>query len=123
LIENNKVIKRLRESADLVLLDAPCSGTGVLRRNPDSKWKLSPEAITEVKLKQQEILARYAQMTKPGGTLVYATCSILPSENQRQVENFLANSDIKFSFLEEKSVLPSQFGYDGFYMAKLERSV
>jgi 16S rRNA (cytosine967-C5)-methyltransferase len=122
LIENNKTIKRLRESADVVLLDAPCSGTGVIRRNPDSKWKLSADFIERVQEIQRDILRRYSQMTKPGGTLVYATCSILPSENLRQVEWFLDEPEGKdFTLEEERAVMPSEFGFDGFYMSRLKR--
>lgn len=121
LIENNKTIKRLKESADLVLLDAPCSGTGVIRRNPDAKWKLSPDFVERVRDTQQDILQRYSAMVAPGGTLVYATCSLLPSENTRQVEQFLNLRGDEFAFVEEKIVLPSAFGFDGFYMAKLQK--
>jgi 16S rRNA (cytosine967-C5)-methyltransferase len=122
LIENNKTIKRLRESADLVLLDAPCSGTGVIRRNPDSKWKLSEDFIERVQEIQRDILRRYSQMTKPGGTLVYATCSILPSENLQQVEWFLDEPEGKeFTLEEERAIMPSEFGFDGFYMSRLKR--
>ena len=74
-----------------VLIDAPCSGLGVIRRNPDSKWKLQPEFIDNIKKIQQEILQSYSKMLKPGGKLVYATCSILPSENQNQVKTFLTS--------------------------------
>ncbi|MCS7019152.1 MAG: RsmB/NOP family class I SAM-dependent RNA methyltransferase [Cytophagales bacterium] len=122
LIENNKTIKRLRESADVVLLDAPCSGTGVIRRNPDSKWKLSEDFIERIQETQRDILRRYSQMTKPGGTLVYATCSILPSENMHQIEWFLGEQEGKNFVLEEqRAVMPSEFGFDGFYMARLRR--
>ena len=81
--------KKFHNSADRVLIDAPCSGLGVLSRNPDAKWKLSPNFLEEIRNTQQTILQEYAKMTKKGGKLVYATCSILPSENQNQVEIFL----------------------------------
>jgi len=116
-IDSTKVIKRLHLSADRVLLDVPCSGLGVLRRNPDAKWKLSLEHIQRMKLLQQEILQNYSKMVKPGGKLVYATCSILPSENQVQIEEFLSTHP-EFSLEEEKQVLPSA-GFDGFYMARM----
>ena len=119
-IENTKVIKKLKESADAVLIDAPCSGIGVLRRNPDSKWKLQPEFLDNIKKTQAEILDSYSRMVKKGGKMVYATCSILPSENEKQVENFL-NSHKGFKFVAEKKVSPSKSGFDGFYMALLER--
>ena len=84
-IESMKTIKRLEKSADRVLLDVPCTGLGVLRRNPDKKWKISPEEITRLNALQKEILENYSQMVKIGGRLVYATCSCLPSENEKQV--------------------------------------
>jgi len=119
-IDSTKVIKRLHESADRVLLDVPCSGLGVLRRNPDAKWKLNLEYIGRVKKLQEDILERYSQMVKAGGKLVYATCSILPSENQKQIEHFLsAHKD--FLLEEEKQIFPSE-GFDGFYMARISRS-
>ncbi len=122
-IENRKVIKRLYNSADRLLLDVPCSGLGVLRRNPDSKWKVTPENIENLRVVQQDILQSYCQITKPGGRMVYATCSILPSENQEQVAAFLASEPGKqFKLLEEKRILPQDEGFDGFYMALLERS-
>lgn len=121
-IENRKAIKRLYNSADRLLLDVPCSGLGVLRRNPDSKWKLQPEFIEKLRATQQDILQFYSPIVKIGGRLVYATCSILPSENEQQVQLFL-NSEPgkKFKLLEEKKILPQDSGFDGFYMALLER--
>jgi 16S rRNA (cytosine967-C5)-methyltransferase len=120
IIDSNKVIKRHKETADRLLLDVPCSGLGVLKRNPDAKWKLSPEFIEDVKKKQQEIISNYSEMLKPGGKMVYATCSILPSENQLQVKAFLKDNT-NFSLLEEKIILPSISGFDGFYMALIEK--
>lgn len=122
LIDSNKTIKRLEKSADRVLLDVPCSGMGVLRRNPDKKWKLSPEEIEHLKKLQAEILENYSEMTKPGGRLVYATCSILPSENEKQVEAFLAKHGDEWTIVEEKKFAPGQDGYDGFYACALRRS-
>lgn len=122
IIENNKVIKKLHEKADRVLIDAPCSGLGVLKRNPDTKWKLKPEFVDNIKQTQQEILQSYSKMVKAGGKLVYATCSILPSENQEQIKKFLASESGKdFNFVKDKKVLAHQSGFDGFYMALLER--
>lgn len=121
-IESTKTIKKLHEKADRVLIDAPCSGLGVLKRNPDSKWKLQPEFIENIKKTQQEVLENYSKIVKPGGKLVYATCSILPSENQEQVEKFLTTEIGKnFIFVEDKKVLAHESGFDGFYMALLER--
>ena len=120
LIEGSKTIKRLKESADRLLLDVPCSGLGVLRRNPDTKWKLSPESIESVQKTQQEILQSYPSMLKSGGQMVYATCSILPSENENQVRRFLESEAGKdFQLIEEKKVLAQESGFDGFYIARL----
>ena len=119
-IETNKVIKRLYESADRVLLDVPCSGLGVLRRNPDAKWKLQPDFIAEVRRTQATILENYAKMVKVSGKVVYATCSILPSENENQVKTFLEKNQ-NFKWLDEHKITPATEGFDGFYMALLER--
>lgn len=121
-IESSKTIKKLHEKADRVLIDAPCSGLGVLKRNPDSKWKLQPEFIENIKKIQAEVLENYSKIVKPGGKLVYATCSILPSENQEQIQRFLTTESGKnFTFVEDHKILAHESGYDGFYMALLER--
>ena len=119
-IDSTKVIKKLYNSADRVLIDAPCSGLGVLSRNPDAKWKLQPEFLDKIRQTQREILNQYSKILKKGGKMVYATCSILPSENQNQVKNFLASeAGQEFSLEDEKIVLSHESGYDGFYMARL----
>jgi 16S rRNA (cytosine967-C5)-methyltransferase len=119
-IEGTKTIKRLKESADRLLLDVPCSGLGVLRRNPDTKWKLSLESIEKVQQTQQEILQSYPSMLKKGGQMVYATCSILPSENELQVKKFLeSEAGNAFELIEDKKVLAQESGFDGFYIARL----
>jgi 16S rRNA (cytosine967-C5)-methyltransferase len=121
-IDSTKPIKKLYGKADRLLIDAPCSGLGVLRRNPDAKWKLEPEFIENIKKTQKDILAQYSKMVKPGGKLVYATCSILPSENEKQIENFLTSEAGKdFTFEKDKKILAHQSGFDGFYMALLSR--
>ncbi|WP_026755393.1 RsmB/NOP family class I SAM-dependent RNA methyltransferase [Sediminibacter sp. Hel_I_10] len=121
-IESTKVIKKLYDKADRVLIDAPCSGLGVLRRNPDAKWKLEPEFLEKIKKTQQEILQQYSRMVKPGGKMVYATCSILPSENREQVDIFLTSEMGKeFTFARENIVYAHKSGFDGFYMALLEK--
>ena len=121
-IDSTKVIKKLHEKADRVLIDAPCSGLGVLRRNPDSKWKLQPEFIEEIKHTQQEVLQNYSKMVKPGGKMVYATCSILPSENRQQVDLFLTSEAGKsFTFVKDSNIYAHLSGFDGFYMAQLEK--
>ena len=120
-ITSTKVVKRLKDSADRLLLDVPCSGLGVLRRNPDSKWRLNPEKIEELKKAQSQILDRYTQMVKPGGKFVYSTCSILPSENQLQIQSFINRTNGEYILEEEKIISPSKSGYDGFYMARLRK--
>jgi 16S rRNA (cytosine967-C5)-methyltransferase len=121
-IESSKTIKKLHEKADRVLIDAPCSGLGVMKRNPDSKWKLQPEFIDNIKKVQEEVLQNYSKIVKPGGKLVYATCSVLPSENEEQIKKFLKTEAGKeFTFVKEKKVLAHESGFDGFYMALLER--
>nr|WP_314865002.1 methyltransferase domain-containing protein [uncultured Flavobacterium sp.] len=122
IIDSTKIIKKLHEKADRVLIDAPCSGLGVLKRNPDAKWKLQPEFIDNIRKVQAEVLENYSKIVKPGGKLVYATCSILPSENQEQVQRFLTTEIGKqFQFIEDRKILASESGFDGFYMALLER--
>ena len=121
-IESTKVIKKLYDKADRVLIDAPCSGIGVLRRNPDAKWKLQPEFIETIKTTQQNILQQYSRIVKAGGKLVYATCSVLPSENKAQVDEFLTSELGKeFIFVKDQSILAHTSGFDGFYMALLEK--
>jgi len=121
-IDSTKPIKKLYGKADRVLIDAPCSGLGVLRRNPDSKWKLQPEFLNNIKKVQQEILQQYSKMLKSGGKLVYATCSVLPSENQHQVETFLQSEAGKdFTLIKDNKVFSHLSGFDGFYMALLEK--
>lgn len=120
IIDSSKVVKRLKDSADRLLLDVPCSGLGVLRRNPDSKWKLTLEEIERVKKIQREILLNFSEMTKTGGKMVYATCSILPSEGEEQVKWFLEQTN-NWNFVGEKRYLPDVHHVDGFYMALLEK--
>ena len=119
-INSTKIIKKLYNKVDAVLIDAPCSGLGVLKRNPDAKWRLEPEFMQSIKETQAEILETYSKMVKKDGKLVYATCSILPSENEKQIEKFL-KSHKEFKFVSENKVMPSTSGFDGFYMALLER--
>lgn len=120
LIEGAKTIKKLESSADLVLLDVPCSGSGVLRRNPDAKWKLKPEFIEKIQSTQEAILNDYSKMVKPGGTLVYSTCSLFSTENQNQVEKFLS-SHPDFQLEESRTLTPALNNTDGFFMARLKR--
>ena len=120
LIENNKSIKRLKGKIDRLLIDAPCSGLGVLKRNPDSKWKLQPDFLNKIKDTQSKILKQYSKLIKENGKIVYATCSILPSENEHQINNFLKSEEGQdFKLEEEKKISPLASGFDGFYMARL----
>ncbi len=116
-ILNESSIERFSLKADKLLLDVPCSGTGVIRREPDTKWKLSEESLANVIALQKEIIENYSLMVKTGGILVYATCSILKSENENQVEWFLGKH-ADFSLDEEKRINPGPHS-DGFYMARL----
>lgn len=119
---DNKQLKRMHNTADRVLIDAPCSGLGVLRRNPDAKWKLRPEFLNEIRQTQQQILSDYSKLVKSGGKLVYATCSILPSENKKQVETFLQSEAGKmFELEQEEAIFAHISGYDGFYMARMKK--
>jgi 16S rRNA (cytosine967-C5)-methyltransferase len=134
--ENDAKVKRLAGKIDRVLVDAPCTGLGTLRRNPDMKWRQTPEAVEEMSVKQAAILASASRLVKPGGRLVYATCSILDEENEAVVESFLA-SHPDFSLLpvgpllaEQKISLemqnylklaPHRHHTDGFFAAIMER--
>lgn len=134
--ENDARVKRLAGKLDRVLVDAPCSGLGTLRRNPDLKWRQTEEGVAELARKQRDILAGAARLVKPGGRLVYATCSILPEENEAVVESFLvahpefarvsagqilARQQIPLECGEELRLLPHIHDTDGFYAAVLER--
>lgn len=134
--ENDQKIKRLAGKFDRVLVDAPCSGLGTLRRNPDMKWRQTPEAIAELQQKQASILASASRLVKPGGRLVYATCSFLPEENVAIVDAFLAahpefarksaaevlaQQNVQLDTGEDLRLLPHVHGTDGFYAAVLER--
>lgn len=115
-----QAIAGLKNAADRLLLDVPCSGLGVLRRNPDAKWKLTPAFMSGIQKTQQAILSEYPLMLRPGGLLIYATCSILPQENQQQVERFL-RANPGFEFIADRKVSAAE-GFDGFYMAKMRKN-
>ena len=117
--EEPMVLEKLHETADFLLLDVPCSGTGVIKREPDTKWKLQPTHLEHLKGVQADILHRYPRMLKNSGILVYATCSILPMENSNQVQQFLKNNTA-FELIEECTVDPGEHN-DGFYMAKMKK--
>ena len=98
------------------------TGLGVIKRNPDTKWKLKKEFFDEIKITQQKILNDYSKMVKINGKLVYATCSILKSENNQQIKKFLkSESGQNFKFEKENNIYSHKTGFDGFYMALLKR--
>jgi 16S rRNA (cytosine967-C5)-methyltransferase len=132
--DNAKWLKRQKGNFDRVLVDAPCTGTGTWRRNPDGRWTLQPEDLAELVPKQSDILDQAARLVKPGGRLVYATCSVLPVENERQIEAFVErHPDFAVTPIAELD-LPSELaagpylrlsplkhGTDGFFGAVLTR--
>jgi len=139
--ERDERIKRLAGKIDRVLVDAPCSGLGTLRRNPDLKWRQSPKTLEELQGKQAAILSSAARLLKPGGRLVYATCSLLAAENERIAEAFSAERADDFELLPAQEVLeaahvlateqlvtgpylrlwPHRQGTDGFFAAVWRR--
>jgi len=136
--ERDERVKRLAGKIDRVLIDAPCSGLGTLRRNPDLKWRQSPKALHELQAKQQAILASAARLVKPGGRVVYATCSLLTAENEAVVEGFVANAGGEFAVVPVAEALkteraaeltagdtlrlwPHRHGSDGFFAVVLQR--
>lgn len=137
--ERDERIKRLAGKIDRVLVDAPCSGLGTLRRNPDLKWRQSPQAVEELRVKQQAILDSAARLLKSGGRLVYATCSLLEDENERIAEGFagthrdfipvpaaalLEQAKVEGSALTSGDFLrlwPHRHATDGFFAAVWER--
>lgn len=136
--ESDQRVKRLRGKAHRVLVDAPCSGLGTLRRNPDLKWRQHPESLVELRQMQAGILRQASRCVAPGGRLVYATCSVLPEENEEQVEAFLADNP-EFSLLDASSIVadrcknltvegpylsmrPDTHNTDGFFAAVMERN-
>ncbi|MEZ4899703.1 MAG: RsmB/NOP family class I SAM-dependent RNA methyltransferase [Saprospiraceae bacterium] len=116
-IDSTKVIKKLRDWADVVLVDAPCSGSGVWRRNPDAKYRLEEEDLDQLVQTQRDLLVSYQRMVKPGGILIYATCSIFPRENEEQMQWF----EEEFGGMErmdQQFISPADGDHDGFYMVK-----
>jgi len=130
--ERDGWVKKHKGGFDRVLVDAPCTGTGTWRRNPDARWTLVRDEIAELTAKQGRILESAARLVKPGGRLIYATCSVLPEENEDQVTAFLA-AQTDFAALPvgavwEKagegttlSLSPAKDGTDGFFVAVFER--
>jgi len=134
--ENDAKVKRLAGKIDRVLVDAPCSGLGTLRRNPDVKWRQTPQSIIELNAKQISILSGAARLVKVGGRLVYATCSLLDEENEAIVTQFLASHEdfavvpmsdvlaeqkIALEMQDYLKLLPHKHQTDGFFAAVLER--
>lgn len=117
-IENLKTIKRMENSFDRVLLDVPCSGSGVIRRNPDKKWKLTLEEIQRLVELQWEILTQYQCLMKKDGKLIYATCSVFPEENDLQIQKFIKKFP-EWKVEKEIKIFPHVQGFDGFYGARL----
>lgn len=137
--EQDKWLKRQKEMFDRVLVDAPCSGVGSWRRNPDARWRLSPENLTNLAIVQEKVLHQAAELVKKGGRLIYATCSLLPEENQERVDAFLAE-DKRYKVIPWQtiwptavktpppmwdghylSLSPARNACDGFFVAILER--
>ncbi|HEX6135061.1 MAG TPA: 16S rRNA (cytosine(967)-C(5))-methyltransferase RsmB [Longimicrobiales bacterium] len=120
--------------AELVLLDAPCTGTGTFRRHPDGRWRIGPADLAALAALQAELLDAAAPVVRPGGVLVYATCSLEPEENEMQVEAFVKRNDgfvlergsgVPASVLDERGmlrVLPHEHGVDGAFAARLRRT-
>ena len=119
---DNKFLKKNKNKFDRVLIDAPCSGFGVIRRNPDSKWKLNPKDFNSILNDQIKILNDYSKLVNDNGIMLYVTCSIFPSENEKQIALFLSSEfGKKFKIIEEKKISPYESGFDGFYLAKLKK--
>ena len=121
-IVSSQTIKRLKKSAHRVIVDAPCSGLGSLKRNPDIKWRLRPGNLTRLSEQQQKILSSNCRMVQVHGLFVYAVCSVLPSEGEKQIESFLQDHLEKFRLIEERRFWPDIDGFDGFYVAVMERA-
>ncbi len=134
--QNDAKIKRLAGKIDRVLIDAPCSGLGTLRRNPDLKWRVTPTMVAELGAKQRAILASAARLPKVGGRIVYATCSVLPEENRDVITEFLAarpdyrlvpagevtaRLEMPLEVGDYLELSPHREGCDGFFAAVLER--
>ncbi len=113
-----ETLEDVRGQADIVLIDAPCSGTGTWRRNPEAKWRLTPERLERLTSLQARLIRLGADMVKPGGALVYAVCSLLPAEGEAQADSFMAGD-----FRETDRILlkPQTDGCDGFFIARYEK--
>ena len=114
-----KEVKQLK-NLDYILMDAPCSGTGTFKRQADLKYKITPEKIQEYQTIQASLLNEYKNLLQKNGKLIYATCSILPQENELQIQGFLKNNP-GFKLEKFKQLLPTEYDGDGFYMACLSK--
>ncbi|HUH75006.1 MAG TPA: RsmB/NOP family class I SAM-dependent RNA methyltransferase [Chitinophagales bacterium] len=121
IISNESIIKNKNLMADVVFIDAPCSGIGTIRRQPDLKFRFQQSQLPTILETQQEILSQSASLVRAKGRIVYATCSILKSENSEQIEKFLA-SHPSFQLKQEEYIFPFQLDGDGFYVAVLEKA-
>jgi 16S rRNA (cytosine967-C5)-methyltransferase len=115
-----EILAKLHSSADRVLIDAPCSGSGTLRRQPDLKFRITAGAVKRIQAVQRDLLMKFSALVRPGGRMVYATCSLFPGENEEQAAWFSAQRD-DFIFEEERRISPASTGWDGFYMARWTR--
>ncbi len=115
------ILTKLDSRADRVLVDAPCSGSGTLRRQPDLKYRITAGSLEETRHLQRDLLTQFARLVRPGGKLVYATCSVLPSENEEQAAWF-SSQHRDFVFEYERRISPAATGWDGFYMARWRRT-
>jgi 16S rRNA (cytosine967-C5)-methyltransferase len=139
--ESDKWVKRHKETYDRVMVDAPCSGSGTWRRNPDARWRTTPEDLAQLQNVQARILNSAARLVRPGGRLVYATCSMFSEENEAQVETFLAARDdfallpvaaawpenlgpvpAELAEMRMLRLTPGRHGTDGFFVAVMERA-
>ena len=105
---------------DRILIDAPCSGTGTLRRNPEIRWRISPADIADLARRQTQLLFNAAQVLKPGGRLVYSTCSVEPDENEAVAQTFLENNE-RFTLSNSAHTWPHREGTDGFFVCAFTR--
>ena len=112
-----KEINKHYKSFDCIVLDVPCSGSGAWSRNPQQKWRITPKQIEELIMLQSNLLKQAKNLLKDNGKLIYITCSLLRSENQSIIENFILNNP-RFSIVRQKNYYPSEIG-DGFYCAEL----
>ena len=123
-VNDENKIDKFSAKGNGVLIDAPCSGLGVLKRNPDAKWLMNPNRMKEIQVQQKKILQNYSKLVMPGGKLVYATCSIFPEENRMQVDNFLTSESGKdFTLAADKTYFSQESGYDGFYAALMVKKM